>query len=61
LYHPQVGHTTWGTLALWHLGHRLRDGALRVHALARRLRLLALEVFFLGTAMVWIALSSSLF
>jgi hypothetical protein len=36
---------------LWHWGHRLRAGALRVQALARRLRLLAFDVFFLGTAM----------
>jgi hypothetical protein len=36
---------------LWHWGHTLRAGAARVQALARRLRLLALDVFFLGTAM----------
>jgi hypothetical protein len=30
---------------------RLSDGAPRVHAEDRRLRLLALEVFFFGTAM----------
>jgi hypothetical protein len=36
---------------LWHWGHRLRAGASRVQALARRLRLLAFDVFFLGTAM----------
>jgi hypothetical protein len=30
----------------------LRAGTVSVHALARRLRLLALEVFFLGTAMM---------
>ena len=30
----------------------LRDGALSFHALARRLRVLALEVFFFGTAIV---------
>jgi len=30
----------------------LRDGAFRVQFEARRLRLLALEVFFLGTAIV---------
>src|SRR5690606_28597599 len=33
-------------------GHRLREGALSVQLDARRLRLLALEVFFLGTAIV---------
>jgi hypothetical protein len=36
---------------LWHWGHRLRAGASRVQALARRLRLLAFDVFFFGTAM----------
>jgi hypothetical protein len=36
---------------LWHCGHRLRAGASRVQALARRLRLLAFDVFFFGTAM----------
>jgi hypothetical protein len=36
---------------LWHCGHRLRAGACRVQALARRLRLLAFDVFFFGTAM----------
>jgi len=51
LYHPQVGQTTCGSLALWHCGHTLRAGALKVQALARRLRLLDFEVFFLGTAM----------
>jgi hypothetical protein len=35
---------------LWHWGHTLRAGECSTHALARRLRLLALEVFFLGTA-----------
>jgi hypothetical protein len=32
------------------LGQTLRGGVSSCHALARRLRLLALEVFFLGTA-----------
>ncbi len=50
-YHPQLGHTTWGTLAAPQRGQRLRDGASSFQAEARRLRLLALEVFFLGTAM----------
>ena len=36
---------------MWHCGHRLRAGASRVQALARRLRLLAFDVFFFGTAM----------
>jgi hypothetical protein len=52
LYHPQFGQTTWGSLALWHCGQMLRAGTVSVQALARRLRLLAFEVFFLGTAMV---------
>src|SRR5579875_2148556 len=51
LYHPQVGQTTWGSLALWHWGQMLRAGRLSFQADARRLRLLAFEVFFLGTAM----------
>ncbi len=38
---------------MWrHWGHKLRAGSERVQAEARRLRLLALEVFFLGTAMM---------
>jgi hypothetical protein len=49
-YQPQLLHTVWGTLAAPHRGHTLRDGAFNVHALARRLRLFDLEVFFLGTA-----------
>ncbi len=49
-YQPQFGHTTWGSLARWHCGHSLRGGGPRRHAEARRLRLFALEVFFLGTA-----------
>ena len=49
-YQPQLPHTTWGTLVAPQRGHRLRDGRSRVQALARRLRLLALEVFFFGTA-----------
>ena len=53
-YQPQFPHTTWGTLVAPQRGHRLRERAPRgVQALARRLRLLALEVFFLGTAMGW--------
>lgn len=37
---------------MWHCGQMLRAGVFRTHALARRLRLLALDVFFLGTAIV---------
>jgi hypothetical protein len=51
-YHPQLGHTTWGSLLCLHCGHTLRAGALRDQLLALRLRLFALEVFFLGTAIV---------
>jgi hypothetical protein len=40
----------WGRLAAEHRGHTLRAGTLIVQAEARRLRLFALEVFFLGTA-----------
>ena len=36
---------------MWHCGQMLRGGALSTQALARRLRLLALEVFYLATAM----------
>jgi hypothetical protein len=50
-YHPQLGQTTWGNLPLRHCGHVLRGGAARLHALARRLRLFAFDVFFFGTAM----------
>jgi hypothetical protein len=35
-----------------HRGHVLRDGEPSFHAEARRLRVLALEVFFFGTAIV---------
>lgn len=51
-YHPQLPHTMWGNLVAPQRGQVLRDGALTVQAEARRLRLLALEVFFLGTAMI---------
>jgi hypothetical protein len=50
LYQPQFGHTTWGSLALVHCGHTERAGAFSTQLDARRLRLFALEVFFLGTA-----------
>jgi hypothetical protein len=49
-YHPQLPHTTWGTLAALQRGQTLRAGSFKVQADARRLRLLDLEVFFLGTA-----------
>jgi hypothetical protein len=42
----------WGCLVAPQCGQTLRDGALRVHADALRLRLLDFEVFFLGTAIV---------
>ncbi len=51
LYHPQVGHTTCGNLADWQLGQTLRGGTSSVQLLARLLRVLAFDVFFLGTAM----------
>jgi len=51
-YQPQLPHTTWGRLAEPHRGQTLRAGALSVQAEARRLRVFAFEVFFLGTAMV---------
>ena len=49
-YQPQFGHTTWGSFAWVHCGHTLRGGAASFQFDARRLRLFALEVFFLGTA-----------
>src|SRR5258706_1305318 len=49
-YQPQLGHTTWGSLACRHCGQMLRAGAFSVQLLARRLRLFAFDVFFLGTA-----------
>jgi hypothetical protein len=51
-YQPQFPQTTWGSLVAPHRGHRLRAGASRRHADARRLRLFALDVFFFGTAIV---------
>jgi hypothetical protein len=50
LYQPQVPHTLCGRFAAPHRGHVLRAGAASVQADARRLRLFAFEVFFLGTA-----------
>ena len=49
-YQPQLPHTTCGVFAAPHRGQTLRDGALSVHADARRLRLFIFDVFFLGTA-----------
>jgi hypothetical protein len=50
-YQPQLPHTTWGSLLAPHRGQRLRADGASVQLEARRLRLLALEVFFFGTAM----------
>ena len=50
-YQPQFGQTTCGSLACVHWGQTLRGGALSFQFEARRLRLFALDVFFLGTAM----------
>jgi hypothetical protein len=47
-----LGQTTWGSLVCRHCGQTLRGGTDNVHALARRLRLFAFEVFFFGTAMI---------
>jgi hypothetical protein len=49
-YQPQFAHTTGGIFAFRHWGQVLRGGAARCQALVRRLRLLAFDVFFLGTA-----------
>ena len=51
-YQPQFPHTTWGRLTAPQRGQVLRAGVVILQAEARRLRLLDLEVFFLGTAMV---------
>jgi hypothetical protein len=51
-YQPQPPQTTWGSFAAPQRGQRLREGTFSVQAEARRLRLLDLEVFFLGTAIV---------
>jgi hypothetical protein len=50
LYHPQFGHTTWGNLEVAHWGQTLRAGRSKVQFAARRLRVLALLVLRLGTA-----------
>jgi hypothetical protein len=49
-YHPQLLHTTWGSLAWAHCGQMLRAGGFRTQLEARRLRDFILEVFFFGTA-----------
>src|SRR5262249_44143373 len=51
-YQPQLPHTTWGSLACPPCRQMLRAGADSRQLEARRLRLLAFEVFFLGTAIV---------
>jgi hypothetical protein len=51
LYQPQLPHTVCGRLAAPQRGQVLRPGRVIFQAEARRLRLLAFEVFFLGTAM----------
>ena len=53
LYQPQFEQTVWGTLAWRHCGQTLRAGTVMVQALARLVRDLDLEVFFLGTATSW--------
>jgi hypothetical protein len=51
-YHPQLPHTTWGSLVALQRGQMLRGAGVSVQLEARRLRLFDLEVFFFGTAMV---------
>ena len=53
LYQPQFEQTVWGTLAWRHWGQMLRAGTVIFQALARLVRDLDLEVFFLGTATSW--------
>ncbi|MEY2478087.1 MAG: hypothetical protein QOG87_3402, partial [Actinomycetota bacterium] len=50
-YQPQLPQTTWGSLARRHWGQTLRGGASSFQLEARRLRVFAFDVFFLGTAM----------
>jgi len=52
LYQPQLPHTTWGSLADWHRGQVLREGAPRRQLDARRMRVFDFDFFFLGTATV---------
>ncbi len=54
-YQPHDPQTWWGRRAALQRGHRFSEGALSFQAELRRLRLLALEVFFLGTAMMFSA------
>src|SRR3954471_18276469 len=49
-YQPQVGQTTWGSLAAEQRGQMLRAGAASFQFAARRLRPFILLVFFFGTA-----------
>lgn len=50
LYQPQLLHTTWGALVALQRGQTLRGADLSCQLEARRLRVLAFEVFFFGTA-----------
>jgi hypothetical protein len=50
-YQPQARQTTWGNLAELQRGQTLRAGMPSFQAAARRLRVLALEVFRFGTGM----------
>lgn len=52
LYQPQEPHTRWGSLAEPQRVQVERAGADSDHAAARRLRVLALDFFFFGTAML---------
>ena len=52
LYQPQLGHTTWGSLADPHRGQSERAGSESRHAPARWLRAFDFDRFFLGTAIV---------
>lgn len=51
-YHPHAPQTWCGRLAALQRGQRLVEGAPSFQAELRRLRLLAFDVFFFGTAMV---------
>jgi hypothetical protein len=53
LYQPQVGHTTWGSLAEPQRGQIERAGSDSRQALARRLRDFDLDFFFFGTAIAF--------
>src|SRR3954469_25630949 len=56
-YQPQVGHTTWGSLAAEQRGQMLREGAASFQFAAWRLRLFILLVFFFGTAIAGLLFS----